>query len=485
MPYLEMVVFNFFKPNTLMQRKQSKDLKMQLTTHQQKSFNDIVNVIEDNLFTFYKSKSLSERLLSLTGPAGTGKSVVTTKIVKYIVDKLRSQNSFTSESVVVTAPTHKATKVLRDLLISNNIQADCKTIHSFLKIEPLYNYEKGEEKFTVARGKQTPSTASLLIIDESSMIGHELFKLIMETVTTGRVNSILFIGDPFQLLPVDNNDDNEVFKLEKQFQLSEIVRQAKESSIITLATKIREMIDTGEFGDLNTLLKGSESHEIELFESREEFLKDFYKNEGWYKEDKIISSFSNKQVDTFNTDIRRQYWKEHGVDGPDYFLPNDILRFKSALIENGLFKDNNRTIYNNNEEVMIKTAKFFFNKDMSLKYWICTIVGRKNKDFIRIIDPDSELLFNKKLENLANLARNAKYPYNEQFWKDYYKLKNAFANVQYSFASTIHKLQGSTYDVAYADFASIINNKMLTNDEKFRLVYVAITRARSKVKILY
>jgi len=155
------------------------------------------------------------------------------------------------------------------------------------------------------------------------------------------------------------------------------------------------------------------------------------------------------------------------------------------LIENGLFQDNNRTIYNNNDEVMLNSVEFINHKDTGLKFWKCSVVGRKQKDFIRIIDPDSVLLFNKKLEEMADIAKNADYQYRAPYWKDYYQLKNAFANVQYIFASTIHKLQGSSFDVAYADFASLINNDFLSNDQKYRLAYVAVTRARNKVKILY
>jgi len=253
-------------------------MKVTLTQHQQGVFEEIVNTIDGNLFTFYKSKDINDRLLSLTGQAGTGKSILTTQITKYIIDKLKANNCYSNDSIVVSAPTHKATKVLRDMILAEDVEAECKTIHSFLGIEPIYNYATGEEKYTVVRGKQSPATASLLIVDESSMISHEVYKFILETITTGRVNTILFIGDPFQLLPVgSNNNENDVFKLEKQFKLTKIVRQAEDSPIIKLATKIRNMIESQEFTSLNDLLEESKSEEIELFDNREEFLKDFYK----------------------------------------------------------------------------------------------------------------------------------------------------------------------------------------------------------------
>ncbi|QOY51362.1 ATP-dependent DNA helicase [Candidatus Sulfurimonas baltica] len=460
-------------------------MERKLTTHQQEVFEEIVNTIEGNLFTFDKRKDINDRLLSLTGQAGTGKSVLTTKITKYIIDKLNANNCYSNDSIVVTAPTHKATSVLRNMLLADDIKAECKTIYSFLNIEPIYDYNTGEEKFAVARGKHTPAAASLLVIDESSMISEELYKLILETITTGKVNTILFIGDPFQLLPVDNSDENEVFKIKKQFELTQIVRQAENSPIIKLATKVRNMIETQKFGDLNKLIKESKSDDIELFESREEFLESFYENDQWYKEDKIISSFTNNQVDNFNKDVRVRFWEERGINNPAHFLASDMIRFKKALIENGFFKDNNRTIYSNNQEVMLNHAELVDTGKDGLRFWKCTVVGRKYTDFIRIIDPDSELLYNEKLEGLANLAKTTKYPYKMGFWKDYHQLKNAFANVQYVYAATIHKLQGSSYNFAYIDLASLLHNKHILDDMKFRLVYVAITRAKLGLKILY
>ena len=73
--------------------------------------------------------------------------------------------------------------------------------------------------------------------------------------------------------------------------------------------------------------------------------------------------------------------------------------------------------------------------------------------------------------------------YRKLYWKKYFTLRDSFADVQYIFASTIHKSQGSTYNTAYVDLASLINSKTLSNDTKFRLAYVAITRASKKVKI--
>lgn len=55
--------------------------------------------------------------------------------------------------------------------------------------------------------------------------------------------------------------------------------------------------------------------------------------------------------------------------------------------------------------------------------------------------------------------------------------------MQYIHASTIHKLQGSTYNVSYVDLFFLCNNSYINSDKKYRLAYVAATRARENVKV--
>ena len=54
--------------------------------------------------------------------------------------------------------------------------------------------------------------------------------------------------------------------------------------------------------------------------------------------------------------------------------------------------------------------------------------------------------------------------------------------IQYIFASTMHKLQGSTYEQCYINLFDLAKNRM-SLDDKYRLIYVAITRASKDIKI--
>ena len=452
----------------------------ELTPHQSVAFEQILKDIRKNLLTFDRTLELDERILSLTGAAGTGKSFLTTKVVQTINDDLNTANYHYNFGIALTAPTHKAVEVLKNLSDTQDIDVQALTIHSFLNIKPIYDYEIGEESFTVLRTK-TPSVASLLIVDESSMISAKIFDYICESLKRGYINTVLFIGDPYQLLPV-NDTDNKIFKVRKQYKLTEIVRQAKDSPIIKLATKIRLGIEKKEYRDLKVLIKENLSKDIILFDKKRIFVEDFYSNENWHEDDKIIASFANDDVDTFNAAVRTQFWNERGVDKPDLFLPNEMIRFRKAFnLDIAAAKIS--ISYRNSEEVMLKDVEFIYIKELNIYVWKCTVYDREKKDFFRVVDPGSMLNFNKYLDTYIHKAKVSKYPYNRIYWKRYFKIKEAFADVQYTFAATIHKLQGSTFDEIYIDIDSLANNKFISNDLKYRLAYVAITRARNKIKI--
>jgi len=162
-------------------------MKDTLTTHQQKVFEAITRDIKGNLFSFSKSDNIEDRILSLTGAAGTGKSFLTAQIAKTIDKDLKELNYYYNDSLCITAPTHQAVKVLKEMMLQNQMETNCRTIHSFLGIKLMSDYETGEEKFAVDKMVRNPLTASLLIIDESSMVSKELYEFILASVKEGKL----------------------------------------------------------------------------------------------------------------------------------------------------------------------------------------------------------------------------------------------------------------------------------------------------------
>ncbi len=442
-----------------------------LTAHQSEVFNNIVSLIDSRVGSILKTENTHDYMLSLTGAAGTGKTFLTAQIAKYLRDKKDTNFSFT-----ITAPTHKAVGVISEMLRQNKIQASCKTIHSFLGIKPFRDFDKGVETFKVDKTKKTHDSASILIVDESSMIGSELFGYIQEAIEEERVNFVFFIGDPFQLLPVDNSE-NQIYKLRNQFTLEEVVRQAKDSYIIKIATKLRESIQTKNFVPLKQFFSENYHEDLTFFNNHSDFLSDFHKNEQWYKEDKIIATYKNKDVDSFNKLIRAKFWEQNEVYNPPSFLRGDTLRFKEAYSVNDI------SLYHNGQIVELDSAILKYHETLSINYWECREVGSLDQQIFRVIEPTSIKVFNDKLKLIVSNAKKAQHPIKKELWQTFYAVRDMFADVQYVHASTIHKLQGSTHDVAYVDLFSLSDNRYMSDEEKYRLTYVSITRASKDIKI--
>ena len=65
--------------------------QIKLTPHQEEKFELIMKQIKANISFSKDTHDLENRILSLTGPAGTGKSFLTAKII-YEVYKLKEEN---------------------------------------------------------------------------------------------------------------------------------------------------------------------------------------------------------------------------------------------------------------------------------------------------------------------------------------------------------------------------------------------------------
>lgn len=74
--------------NAILLLKKIKGQKMNLLTqHQQKVFDEIISAIEIKSSTILRSTNIEDYLFSLKGAAGTGKTYLTTEIVKYFKSK--------------------------------------------------------------------------------------------------------------------------------------------------------------------------------------------------------------------------------------------------------------------------------------------------------------------------------------------------------------------------------------------------------------
>lgn len=407
-----------------------------------------------------------DNMVSLSGAAGTGKTYLIAHLIKHFNNKY---------SVAVTAPTHKALKVIRDSLIAHNIEdVILKTIHSFLNITLVTDLSKGIQYFQPEKNKKDVRKVDILVIDESSMISTELYNYIEDTIVEQRVKAILFVGDHYQLLPIDNTK-NQVFDISHQYKLSKIIRQVQDSYIIKVATHARDIIKSKNYQSVQKFFFQNKDIGLEFFYNEEDFHNDFCQNKYWENEDKIITSFLNKSVEHHNKILRNKYWAQNNKNSNDAIMVGDKLIFQSA------HSIDDQLIFQNNDEVVVMSAAKQYHEAWGMHYWKCQ--DRYQNEF-QVIDPGSYFVYKEMLKKLANIAKQAKYPIKQELWKEFFKIKDSFVDVKYHYASTIHKLQGSTYKTVYIDLLYLCRHSSLSGDELYRLIYVAMTRASDDIKIL-
>lgn len=160
--------------------------------------------------------------LVITGGPGTGK----TTIIKTIIELMHRSR----RRVALTAPTGRAAKRMTELC-----GVEAKTIHRLLEITPGVD-EVGSQ---FARNAQNTLDCDVLIVDEMSMVDILLMDSLLEAVPRGA--RVVMVGDSDQLPSVGAGNvlkdiiDSDALTC---IRLTEIFRQARESMIVVNAHRI-------------------------------------------------------------------------------------------------------------------------------------------------------------------------------------------------------------------------------------------------------
>lgn len=414
-----------------------------------------------------------EQLFLLKGKPGVGK----TTIMKEFINRLKKSNF---KDFIICAPTHKAAGVLADGIDENVI-----TIHKFLELSPIVDVLEFDLKDLRFSLDGNNIKQRLVIIDESSMINDHLYDAIMNRIT--KRSKIIFIADFKQLRPVKAKNLSKVSSITNSFELTTNHRQ-DDNSIITLCEDSRNTIIT-DFSKYN-------SDNIKLYNSAkkmtESAIENFklQSNLEYVKLCKILT-YTNSRVESFNQYIHNV------ISNNDEYYYNELLTGYTA------YKD----IISNSEDFVVKNHKNFsvFYKDFNLKLegYLLTIKSliKDNEYEIFILKRDTSLeiknIIGEKLEEIRMNAINSYGKKRNSYWTKWYELNDAFCTpfdieyegrivkkktLDYGYAITIHRSQGSTYDLVYYDNNSI---QFCYNDqEKRQLQHVALSRVREQLNIL-
>lgn len=126
----------------------------------------------------------------LTGAAGTGKTAV--------VQAFLSSPQIQNEGVLLLAPTGKARVRLASM--ANGVQA--KTIAQFLTRQGFFDWYYMEAYVPEDYKSKQFSEALNVIVDECSMITSKDMYVLLKVLDLGKINRVIFIGDPYQLPPI-------------------------------------------------------------------------------------------------------------------------------------------------------------------------------------------------------------------------------------------------------------------------------------------
>jgi len=361
--------------------------------------------------------SLLKQFLIITGGPGTGK----TTIMKGVAELYRTVNKLSyeqlQEKIALLAPTGRAAKRM-----SESTLLRASTIHRFLK------WQKETNKFQV--NEYNKSRVEFVIIDEASMIDTYLMASLLKGISANC--KILLVGDDHQLPSVgpgqvlhDLIESNSLQKVE----LTELYRQGKDSNILTLAYDIRQGEVNEEVfnvGDDLTFIKATPDQVVDNVLE----ITDTYQDLS-YKEFQILCPM---------------YKTIAGIDEINRHVQNKVnpktKNKKELQYGDVIFRENDKVLQLTN-----MPDENVYNGDIGI---IKEIKTAPKKEII--IDFDGNIV---------------KYT------------PSNFNNFRLAYAISIHKAQGSEFDVVIIPIVRNFN-KMLYR----KLIYTGITRSKKKLYLI-
>jgi hypothetical protein len=423
-----------------------------LNEQQQRALDRMVQFVGDDKWAF-----------TLQGYAGTGK----TTTIQQLFPRL------TGERVCFTAPTHKAVKVLAGMARRANLDVVTSTIHSLLGLKVSREYEAEKIK---EGGKSSIDKFDVVVVDECSMVGKELFRYIRRASEIYRVKFI-FMGDPAQLPPV-GEDRSETLAIEGA-TLTQVMRQRAEHPILGLCTDIRDAQESGMIQLPRVKPACSEDGTIGLHVMAggyfEEYMPFAFSHENFNgNPDRFrILAYRNKVVEGYNRKI--QEFRYPGLETP--FADGEPVVFSSAAmrrVQVGMEKDWSDEILVSTEceGTVSGTLEASQHPELpQVKAWIVPVELETGvKLHVWTLDRFGQIVHERVCKTLADKAR-AK----EGDWFTFWRMKDAFAALRPAYAMTTHKSQGSTFENVFVDVLDIWSNR--NKSEALQCLYVACSRA--------
>lgn len=446
---------------------------------------------------------------ALVGFAGSGKT--------FLLKRIINDCNLSFSVIGLAAPTHKAKRILKENISGLNITVN--SLASDLGLKPNYN----AEKFDIDNppfdpyGRIKIEDYKLYIVDEASMIPdkdnygrpNRGLRTFLEKYCLNNQCKIIYVGDDAQLNPVGENYIS-AFKGIKSYHLNEIVRQEKDNPVAYLLELLRYDVFNKTATFINYISRNKIKFDVNNVKGYQvcngsEFSNEIYK---YFSDEQITKNIDFSRVICY-TNASVSYWNK--------FIRNNIIKDseKSIISKHDLLlsyitivNEFNEAIIENGEEYIIDDIVNYVHPKYQLKGYMVKFIsihGGKVTKPLFVIDytnPFTIQMYLKISNSLINDAKKAGSATRAQRWRDYFKFKESCLlladiyksdrstilfgrNIDYGFAITSHKSQGSTYDTAFVDVYDIVfdkNGRPYTNIEEVnRRLYVACSRCRNKL----
>lgn len=492
------------------------------------------------IVTWGNDDNAEEKTWCLYGAPGTGKSFLTDIILK----------NLRRGPIAVTAPTHKAKRVIAQF--TKSVGAKEFTLHALLGLRPdmdLDNFDINNVIFAPKNEPQLPMFR-FLVIDECSMINKDLLEYLDQQARASRCK-ILFIGDKCQLPPVKEDISPTFTYVGGTSVLMEPVRQNADNPIMLLLQALRSEIEPTEYQrgllfqmidehypqleQVKTMRNGyfeyiirkqsaclnssglgyvSTDNMSEFLEEVDRFFKapELDDNINFAK----FITYTNENVSEWNKYIRKVKFGAEDQETDDLFVGDLLMAYSS------IYGADAEPIITNSQDYIVTYVSDDIisewlrvdgeNIQVDIPVWAITIcpADAKSKLFgttMYVVKPDGYHNFLRAHAYFLNGGRKFKQ------WKAYYQFKNKFLllgnkfanamkhmkkddiptkDIDYAFAITTHKSQGSTYSNVFVNYKNISSAKDHYGEDKdrsqaytymLRMLYVAISRAKERVFI--
>ena len=459
------------------------------------------------------NKGDSNEYFLIEGKAGTGKTTVIKEVIK----------KFRNKKIIAGALSHKAKYVIKESVEKDGIDwVNYSSIAGMLDLQldletgifkKMYNNKKPKHKQLYGLSESNKFTKEdldgydIIIIDEASMVNEETIDLLFKEKKKSA--KVIFLGDIGQLPPIrtrsnpyymeweeiDLAKNSPVFETTNKVKLLTRVRQGEESPILPFADFFWE----------NSLSKNPVKNPANIKYRKTEINKKgalIFLNETKEIFKNLLNVYDIAIKNNKPNLIKFVTYKNETRSLINKYIHSYFFGNKNNTFEKGeliIFNDNFGDIENSSEFQIIERYPEFIDKKDNLKLYCIDIKIDNLLHQLVLLHPDS----NKDYENYVKSKFNTAFAIKKQIdnldqdKSDYIGLKNAltkqyktelenawaeksrFPNIDYAYAISSHKSQGSTYDIVIVHEQDIMNVKPISNKSKSQSIYTAITRAKN------